>query len=197
MKRLLAARGTPAALVAVIALLAAGGGYALASGGGTIKACVTKGSNVLYTGHCAKGDKKLSWSKVGPQGKQGPQGFQGIQGAAGVQGPRGNTGPAGPVTLTHLVSSMLSCGGGADCAGVSPTCPSGTFPISGEAIDYAFGEYVVTSQEDSSTHTDWFVSLVNTTGSSANYQVGVICSSASSATGFSHTGAAVRGSAIH
>lgn len=59
MKRLLTARGA-AVSVAVLALLLAGGGYALASGG-TIHACVTKSTHVLYTGTCKAGDKAISW----------------------------------------------------------------------------------------------------------------------------------------
>jgi hypothetical protein len=49
LRRLLAARGTPAVLVALLVALAAGGGYAAASGGGhTITACVQKKTGILY-----------------------------------------------------------------------------------------------------------------------------------------------------
>jgi hypothetical protein len=86
--------------VAAIALFVASGGYALAAGGGTINACVTHGSHVLYTGACARRDQKLSWNKVGPQGPRGPQ---------GPQGPKGDQGPAGPgaAGFTGVVSGTV------------------------------------------------------------------------------------------
>jgi Collagen triple helix repeat (20 copies) len=92
MRRLLSARGTPAVAVGVLMLLVAGGGYAIASGGSPINACVHKGDHVLYTGRCKKGDDKLSWNKVGPPG---PRGATGATGPAGPTGPAGATGPTG------------------------------------------------------------------------------------------------------
>jgi hypothetical protein len=89
MKRLLEGRGAPALIVGVLMVLAAGGGYALARGSRTIHACVQKGTHALYTGRCRKGDKKLSWSQIGPQGPRGQQGRQGVQGLQGVQGVAG------------------------------------------------------------------------------------------------------------
>jgi hypothetical protein len=111
MRRLLSARATPAVAVGVLMLLVAGGGYAIASGGSTISACVHKGDHVLYTGMCKKGDEKLSWNKVGRPGRSGatgatgpagPTGPAGATGATGAKGPQGDTGatgaqgPAGP-----------------------------------------------------------------------------------------------------
>jgi hypothetical protein len=104
MRRLLAARSTPAAVVGILVLLIAGGGYAIASGSGSgkISACVHKRTHALYAGRCKKGDKKLTWNKVGPigpkgnTGPQGAQGLTGVQGLAGVQGLTGQTGPQGP-----------------------------------------------------------------------------------------------------
>jgi hypothetical protein len=198
MKRLLAARATPAAAVAIIAMLAAGGGYAIASSSGTITVCVSHKGGALYkASKCKKHDKKLSWNQAGPKGATGATGATGPQGPQGVQGAKGatgDTGPAGPVTLTHLLSGMLTCGAASGCNGTSPTCPSGSYPISGEILDFSFGMYVVTSQE---AGTKWFGAIDNTNGASENYQIGVICSSASSATGFATRGATVRGSAIH
>lgn len=86
-KRSLTARGTVAVCVAVVAALAAGGGYAAASSGSrTINACVKKGSRTLYKSPCKKHDKKISWSQAGPPG---PAGATGATGAAGATGPRG------------------------------------------------------------------------------------------------------------
>lgn len=97
-------RGTSLAAVGVCALLAAGGGYALASGSGgnTITVCVSHHGGALYKAKkCAKHDKKLTWNKLGPRG---PQGIQGIQGQTG------NTGPQGPgaTSINHDWSSAAS-----------------------------------------------------------------------------------------
>ena len=61
------------------------GGYALASSsGGTITVGVSHKRGTLYKAKkCAKGDKKLSWNKVGPQAPQGSSGATGPQGPAG------------------------------------------------------------------------------------------------------------------
>ena len=81
----------PLAVVAagIVVLLVAGGGYALASSGGTITVCVHKRSGGLYRARrCARRDGKLSWNIQGPRG------------VPGAQGPKGATGAAGPVTGT-------------------------------------------------------------------------------------------------
>ena len=87
MRRLFASRGTAAALVGMLALCVAGGGYALASGGGanTIHACVhQQGGDIYIARTCATHDRTISWNKVGPQGQQG------------LRGKTGPTGPQGP-----------------------------------------------------------------------------------------------------
>jgi hypothetical protein len=75
-------------IVAAGAMLIAGGGYAIASGSGTVSACVHKHGGGLYMGRCHKKDRKLSWSvqgPPGPRGATGPAGATGTQGAPGVQ----------------------------------------------------------------------------------------------------------------
>ena len=86
MRHLFASRGTAAAFVGVLALVVAGGGYALASGGGTtrINGCVHHhGGGIYIAKTCATGDRRISWSKVGPQGRQGPRGKTGPTGRQG------------------------------------------------------------------------------------------------------------------
>lgn len=94
-RRVLVAMGALAIVVA-----AAATAYGAGGGGGTITVCVTHSSGALYKAKkCAKGDAKLSWSKVGPQGPQGargPQGQKGETGAAGAPGAKGETGATGP-----------------------------------------------------------------------------------------------------
>ncbi len=96
MRRLLAASGSRALTVGVVALLIAGGGYALATAGSkTITACVHQHGGALYVAKkCAKHDTKLSWSKVGPRGPAGTKGNtggQGLPGKPGAQGPGATT----------------------------------------------------------------------------------------------------------
>jgi hypothetical protein len=80
MRRLLASRYPSATALCALALLAAGGGYAFASGTAakTIHACVHhRGGGVYIAKKCAKHDRKLSWNQVGPRGPAGPTGPQG------------------------------------------------------------------------------------------------------------------------
>lgn len=90
-------RRIAAAIVGGLVIFAIGGGYALAAGGGTINACVHKGTRALYHAPCHKGDKNISWNQVGPQG---PAGATGAQGPQGPQGSKGLQGPAGPFPTT-------------------------------------------------------------------------------------------------
>jgi hypothetical protein len=85
----------PFAIVSVAAVLAIGGGYAFASAGSSkqIRACVHRHGHDLYTGKCAKHDKKISWSTSGPPGRPGAPGATGPQGVQGLQGPPGPQGP--------------------------------------------------------------------------------------------------------
>ena len=81
-------RALVAAIVGVVVLLAAGGGYALASSSSKkITACVHKHGGGLYSGKCAKHDKKLTWNTTGPAGPTGATGATGAPGATGPQGP--------------------------------------------------------------------------------------------------------------
>jgi hypothetical protein len=96
MRRLLSASRTPAVLVGALAALLAGGGYAFASRGGAIHACVRKGSHLLYTDRCKKGDKKLSWNRAGRRGPRGATGSEGAPGPEGPPGPQGVPGLEGP-----------------------------------------------------------------------------------------------------
>jgi len=61
------------------ALLAAGGGYALASSSTTtIHGCVNKKTHQLFVQkRCTRDQTRLVWSQQGPQGPQGSQGPQG------------------------------------------------------------------------------------------------------------------------
>jgi hypothetical protein len=77
------------AAAGALVALAAGGGFALASGtSNTIHACVHKhGGDVYIAKKCAKHDKKVSWNKTGPAGAPGQKGDKGDTGNPGPQGP--------------------------------------------------------------------------------------------------------------
>ena len=65
-RRLLLGRFTPAALVGVITLLIAGGGYALASGSNSLTVCVKKNGGTVYKARkCNKHDAKLTLQNTG------------------------------------------------------------------------------------------------------------------------------------
>ena len=89
MRRLLEARSTAVAALGTLVVLIAGGGYALASSGGTtIHACVHKsGGDIYIAKKCAKHDKKITWNQTGPKGATGATGATGGTGATGPQGP--------------------------------------------------------------------------------------------------------------
>jgi hypothetical protein len=108
--KVLKGRVTLVALVAVVVVVAAGGGYAVASGGGTIRACVHKGTKVLYVGKCAKHDSKLHWSVTGPQGPAGATGAPGAAGAAGAPGAPGTAKAYGSISQSGGLVAAFSKG---------------------------------------------------------------------------------------
>jgi hypothetical protein len=139
MKRLLTSRAATAAISAVLTLVVAGGGYAIASGGGTITVCVSHTTGALYrAGGCRKRDRKLSWNQTGPQGVQGNAGAQGAQGIQGIQGIQGVTGPSNGYSAEAVGGNGLS----GFSIGDTPTTvsslslPAGSYMISGEATIY-------------------------------------------------------------
>jgi hypothetical protein len=146
MRRLVASRATSAVAAGLLVLGIAGGGYAIASDGGTLQACAHKGTHVLYTGKCKKGDKKLSWSQVGPRGATGrsgatgavgPRGVTGATGATGAAGAAGAVGPIGPSEAFNATAAS----GPADI-GLSPTfttvlsftLPPGSYVLNSEVV---------------------------------------------------------------
>jgi hypothetical protein len=118
--------GTALATGGVVAL--AGGGFAVAatsSNKAQISGCVAKDTRALYAAPCRKGDAKLNWSQVGPQGRTGTTGATGATGPVGAKGEpgvAGATGPAGPVGATGPAGSAGSSG---------PTGPTGATGSSG------------------------------------------------------------------
>ena len=114
MRHLFASRGTAAAFVGTLALLAAGGAYALSSTGTTtINACIHHKGGALYIAKpCATGDKAISWNKVGPRGPAGPGATSINFSTAGSASPTLKTfGKAGPLTLEGTCTTTGSGAG--------------------------------------------------------------------------------------
>jgi hypothetical protein len=122
LKRRLAKRlPSPAMLVALIALVLAIGGTAIAGlpgGDGSISACYRKQGGALRLiaagKSCAKGEKRIAWSQRGPAG------------AAGLSGPRGDAGERGPqgepgLPATNLWAAVRANGTKARGSGVTST----------------------------------------------------------------------------
>lgn len=90
MHRIGSHRPSPALVVAVLALLTATGGIALAAGtsGTTIQGCVQTQTGYLRVvndpSQCRVTERPLSWNQQGPQGPAGPQGPIGPPGANGT-----------------------------------------------------------------------------------------------------------------
>jgi hypothetical protein len=113
-----------AAAVVVVGFAAAsvavGGGVAVATGSGSIKACANKSTGALrLANHCKPNEKYVGWNAKGEQGAQGPKGAQGPQGPKGAAGPQGPQGPQGPKGDTGAT-------GAAGASVFAAAIPSGT-----------------------------------------------------------------------
>lgn len=127
-----------------------------ASGSVTYYACVARKTGTLKvvakTTKCAKGEHKISWNNVGPQGSPGPSGSPGSPGASGPSGPpgpsgspglQGSPGPSGspgaPGTVDGYVdtnlSGVASLGQGVYQTVVATlTLPSGSYIVTASAV---------------------------------------------------------------
>jgi hypothetical protein len=184
MKRLSAIRTMPAIAAGIAGLLIGGGGYAIAAGGGaTVNACVHRANGDLYTkSKCQRGDRKISWSKVGPRGATG---VAGPRGATGAAGPAGGTGPAGPVKLDTLTSGPIANPAGVQTGG-SLSCPAGEFATGGGISGSARAQSDNASYpllDPATGHDDGWVAFMNNTGATAaTFHIYVICTPATSVT---------------
>jgi hypothetical protein len=104
-----------AAAICFTALVTNAGAVKLVGPDGQVYACYKakgkrKGAVHLVTkkGKCRKGEKKVSWNTVGPQGKSGESGENGSNGSNGVGGESGANGTAGMQTLEKQVNQLTS-----------------------------------------------------------------------------------------
>src|SRR5215208_3791578 len=86
------------ALTAAVGVVALGSvAYAKSDRGPQVKACYRTSDGALRLAtKCKSGERRISWSVVGPAGARGAAGPQGPQGASGLPGPKGDTGAQGP-----------------------------------------------------------------------------------------------------
>jgi hypothetical protein len=107
------------ALVAIaalaVALATSAGAAKLVGKNGQVYACYkAKGKHkgavhlVAKKGKCRKGEQKVSWNSVGPQGKSGENGENGSNGSNGVGGESGTNGVAGTPGLEKQVNQLTS-----------------------------------------------------------------------------------------
>src|SRR2546423_8212482 len=88
MPRLASLRPSPAMVIALLALVLAMGGFAVAQSGrgsgGTIRGCADKKTGVLRVlkarGKCNRRERAISWQQQGPQGVAGSPGTAGRAG---------------------------------------------------------------------------------------------------------------------
>ena len=196
MKRISGIRATPVIAAGIVGLLIGGGGYAIAAGGGgTVNACIHKANGDLYIkSKCQRGDRKISWSKVGPRGATGTAGQQGATGATGATGTAGQqgatgatgaTGSAGPVKLDTLTSGPIANPAGTQNGG-SISCPAGEFATGGGISGSTTTQSANASfplLDPATGHDDGWSGFMNNTGATAaTFHVYVICAPATSVT---------------
>jgi hypothetical protein len=185
---------SPAMVVAMLALLAATAGTAIANHGrphgppGLVNSLDVQNNSL--TGADVK-NKSLTRADFrgsvrgprGPRGARGATGGQGPQGPPGQNGAPGGQGPPGPVNLVYVTGGPFT---GPTTVGVSlpgnVTCPDGHHPVGGGASTTTGNLYINESRADRPTRR-WqvFIGTVNTNGGS--FTVHAVCAPATSATG--------------
>lgn len=115
--------------VALLVVLAAGGGYALAATKTkTITVCADKGTGILHLkthGKCRRGQTRVTWNQKGPQGPQGVQGPAGQPGAPAVS-VWANVTNAGSVASGQGLSVQHVSAGTYQVTVTAPACAQGS-----------------------------------------------------------------------
>jgi hypothetical protein len=90
-------------VVALVAAIAAGGGWAFAAGsGGTLHACARKKTGALrLASRCKRNERAVAWNIEGRRGAGGPRGLRGASGGRGIPGAQGATGAQGPAGVQY------------------------------------------------------------------------------------------------
>jgi hypothetical protein len=105
MRRVLSSlKPSPAIAVALVALLAASGGWAIAasSKSSVIRACANKKTGALrLASKCRHSERSVSWNQAGLPGRQGPTGAQGSPGQNGTNATVTGVAAGGVLTGTY------------------------------------------------------------------------------------------------
>ena len=183
---------SPALVVAMIALLAATAGSALANHGGRhgppgIVIGYDVGDGTL-TGVDIKDHsltpKDFRGSVRGPRGRTGARGPQGPQGNPGANGANGAPGPAGAASLNYIHSTPVS-----NPAGLVNTatlnCDAGQYPLGGGAtVSNVSDQYLIQSRANRDAgFNGWQVTVGNGGAGNQSFAIYVVCSPAGSVTG--------------
>jgi len=134
--------GRRLALVAVLALVGAGIGYAaIPDSSGVIHGCYSTKTGALRvidsSAKCANAEIALNWNQQGPKGDPGATGPQGAVGPAGPKGDTGATGPQGaagaqgPAGLKGDPGTTGAQGPKGDTGAAGPQGPQGSPGASG------------------------------------------------------------------
>jgi hypothetical protein len=119
MRRLVTTRRAAVTALAIVALvvIASGAACAATRGGGSVSACVhVRGGGLYQAKHCAKHDRKLTWSVAGPRGATGSQGPAGSRGNSGAPGAQGVPGSAAGFAYVLADGTVQTKGGSIDIA---------------------------------------------------------------------------------
>jgi len=199
-KRSISRIPSPSMVVAVIALIAAAGGTADATGvmarqsskkpaKTTTKVPVGPRGPRGYPGPPGiQGPQGSLGPKgdTGAQGSAGPKGDTGAQGPAGTQGPQGPPGPAGSsLNLTTTLKNSGSITGANQAYSLTSTCPAGQKAVGGGVGTHISGTapfYVVDSLPTDNlgntgvaVSTAWSADVYISTGDSGDFTIYAIC----------------------
>ena len=184
---------SPAMIIAMIALLAATAGSAIANHGGphgppglVNSLDVADGSltgvdirNRSLTPADFRGSVR---GKRGAPGRPGEPGPPGTPGASGQQGPPGPPGPPGTSLLNYVTTSNID-NGPQELTQGNAYCPAGQYPVGGGASTSAYYQYVNESRPERPAN-GWKVYVFNTSTTAAGtFRVYVVCAPAATVIG--------------
>jgi hypothetical protein len=125
-------------IVGALAMLGAGGSWALAAGGGAIHACAGKRTGALRLAKkCKHSERAVSWQVQGPQGRPGSKGQAG---ARGIQGKTGTPGTQGPPGATRGLNDFndgpvnLVANFADQTVATMPNVPAGSYIITAKLV---------------------------------------------------------------
>lgn len=203
---------SPAMVIAMLALLAATTGTAIANHGkphgppGLVNSLDVQNNsltgadvkNKSLTPADFRGSLRGRRGASGARGAQGPPGGQGPQGnpgAPGAKGDPGATGASGPISLLNYIFSMAIANPANTTTGpFTLNCPAGQFPIGGGASSSSGAQRINESRPNrTAPNNGWLIFMSNEGGTPATFQIYVVCAPAASVTGSTIVSSIVHG----